>query len=114
MAIVFDGPVTPDALTTFVREVPTPADQVLNLILPDRTLNRNTVDLQELTRVNRTARFRAFDARLHVSERDSTVTKQVKLPPLSSSVSVGEFERLQLRHDFREQLDLHPSRDRQF
>jgi len=96
MAIVFDGPVTPDALTTFVREVPTPADQVLNLILPDRTLNRNTVDLQELTRVNRTARFRAFDARLHVSERDSTVTKQVKLPPLSSSVSVGEFERLQL------------------
>ena len=96
MAIVFDGPVTPDALTTFVREVPTPADQVLNLILPDRTLNRNTVDLQELTRTNRTARFRAFDARLHVSERDTTMTKQVKLPPLSSSVSVGEFERLQL------------------
>lgn len=96
MAIVFDGPVTPDALTTFVREVPSPADQVLNTILPDRVLNRNTVDLSELTNTNRTARFRAFDARLHVSQRNSTTLKQVKLPPLSSSLSVGELERLQL------------------
>lgn len=96
MAILFDGPVSPDDLTAFVREVPSPADQVLNLILPDRVLNRNTVDLSELTRTNRTARFRAFDARLHVSERDVSTTKQVKLPPLSSSISVGEFERLQL------------------
>jgi hypothetical protein len=96
MAILFDGPVTPDALTTFVREVPSPPDQVLNLILPDRILNKNTVDLSELTRTNRTARFRAFDARLHVSERDTISSKQVKLPPLSSSISVGEFERLQL------------------
>lgn len=96
MAIVFDGPVTPDALTTFVREVPSPADQVLNRILPDRISARNTVDLSELTRTNRTARFRAFDARLHVSERDMSALKQVKLPPLSSSISVGELERLQL------------------
>lgn len=96
MVILFDGPVSPDDLTAFVREVPSPADQVLNLILPDRVLNRNTVDLSELTRTNRTARFRAFDARLHVSERDVSLTKQVKLPPLSSSISVGEFERLQL------------------
>ncbi len=91
MALVFDGPVTPDALTSFVREVPSPADQVLNTILPDRVLNRNTVDLSELTRTNRTARFRAFDARLHVSARDISTMKQVKLPPLSSSVSVGEY-----------------------
>jgi len=96
MAIVFDGPVTPDALTAFVRDVPSPSDQVLNLLLPDRVLNRNTVDLSELTRTNRTARFRAFDARLHVSERNAVTTKQVKLPPLSSSLSVGELERLQL------------------
>lgn len=96
MAIVFDGPVTPEALTVFVRQVPTPADQVLNRLLPDRYLNRNTVDFAELTRTNRTARFRAFDGRLHVSERDASVTKQVKLPPLSTSVSTGELERLQL------------------
>jgi hypothetical protein len=96
MAIVFDGPVTPDALTTFVREVPTPADQVLNQLLPDRYFNKNTIDFSELTRTNRTARFRAFDGRLHVSERDSNITKQVKLPPLSTSISMGELERLQL------------------
>jgi hypothetical protein len=97
MAIVFDGPVTPDALTTFVREVPTPADQVLNRLLPDRYFTDNTIDFAELTRTNRTARFRAFDGRLHVSERDTNITKQVKLPPLSTSISVGELERLQLQ-----------------
>lgn len=96
MALVFDGPVSPDALTSFVREVPTPADQVLDRLLPNRTLNRNTIDLSELTRTNRTAKFRAFDARLHVSERDVTLTKQAKLLPLSSSISVGELERLQI------------------
>lgn len=96
MAIVFDGPVTPDALTTFVRQVPTPADQILNRILPDRTFTKNSVDFAELTRTNRTARFRAFDGRLHVSERDTSITKTVKLPPLSSSVSTGELERLQI------------------
>lgn len=96
MAIVFDGPVTPDALTTFVREVPTPADQVLDQLLPNRYFDRNSIDVQELTRTNRTARFRAYDGRLHVSERDTSVLKTVKLPPLSSSLSMGEYERLQL------------------
>lgn len=96
MAIVFDGPVTPDALTVFVRQVPTPADQVLNQLLPDRLVDKNTIDFSELTRVNRTARFRAYDGRLHVSERDVSVLKQAKLPPLSTSVSMGELERLQM------------------
>lgn len=96
MAIVFDGPVTPDALTTFVREVPTPADQVLNTLLPDRYFTKNSIEVQEITRTNRTARFRAYDARLHVSQRDTATLKSVKLPPLSTSLSMGELERLQL------------------
>jgi hypothetical protein len=96
MAIVFDGPVTPDAQTVFIRNVPTPAEFSLGDLLPDRFFNRNTIDLSEITRTNRTARFRAYDGRLHVSERDAGVTKQVKLPPLSSSLSMGELERLQL------------------
>jgi hypothetical protein len=50
MAIVFDGPVTPDALTTFVREVPTPSDQVLNQLLPDKLFTKNSIDFAELTR----------------------------------------------------------------
>lgn len=96
MAILFDGPVSPVALTTFVQRVPSPSQFVLNQILPDRYLTRNVVDLAEVTRTNRTARFRAWDARLHVSERDISTLKQVKLPPLSTSFNMGEYERLQL------------------
>lgn len=96
MAIVFDGPVSPDALTSYVRDVPTPQDQVLNQLLPNRYFTKNSIDVQEITRTNRTARFRAFDARLHVSERDTASLRTVKLPPLSTSLSMGELERLQL------------------
>ena len=96
MAIVFDGPVTPDAQTVFTRNVPSPSAFTLNQILPDRYIDRNWVDLAEITRTNRTARFRAYDGRLHVSERDAGIVKQVKLPPLSSSLNMGELERLQL------------------
>ena len=96
MAIVFDGPVTPDQLTVFTRNVPSPQEFSLSNLLPDRFFDRNTIDIAEITRTNRTARFRAFDGRLHVSERDAGVLKQVKLPPLSTSLSTGELERLQL------------------
>lgn len=97
MAIVFDGPVTPDALTVFTRNVPTPAEFSLSDLLPDRYFESNTIDLAEIVRTNRTARFRAYDGRIHVSERDAGITKQVKLPPLSTSLNKGEYERLQLQ-----------------
>lgn len=96
MAIIFDGPVAPDDLTEFVRQVPTPTNQVLNQILPDRLITTNRVDVATLTQRGRTARFRAFDANLHVSQRDTAAIKTVKLPPLSDSISMGELERLQL------------------
>ncbi len=96
MAIIFDGPVTPDELTAFVREVPTPAEYTLDSLFPNRTIDRNEVGIEEITRRNRTARFRAFDARLHVSERDYSELRRVGLPPLSSSLNRGELERLQL------------------
>ncbi len=96
MAIVFDGPVEPDAITTFVREVPVSDGFVLDQLLPNRYFTDNQVDFAELTRTNRTARFRTWDGRLHVSHRDTMSTKNVKLPPLSSSLNMGEYERLQL------------------
>lgn len=94
--IVFDGPVSPEDVTTFVRRVPTSDQFVLNQILPDRYLDKNEVDFAELVQTNRTARFRSFDGRLHVSARDVGSSKRVPLPPLSSSLSLGEYERLQL------------------
>lgn len=86
----------PDALTTIVRQVPVPATFALNQVLPDRYFDRNDVVFTELTKTNRTARFRAFDAKFHVSERDVIADKQVRLPALSSSKNVGELERLNL------------------
>lgn len=96
MAIVFDAEVTPDEMTAFVRNIPTPFSEALRTILPDRTVAKNKINISELTLVNRTAQFRAFDSRLHVSQRDSAVIKEVSLPPLSSSIGVGELETLEL------------------
>lgn len=96
MAIFFDAPVEPDALTTFVREVPIPSGNQLLEAFPRRDLPTNTVDFAEIVRTNRTAKYRTWDGRLHVSERDTGSEKRVGLLPLSSSLSMGEYERLQL------------------
>lgn len=97
MAIFFDAPVTPDALTAFVREVPGPADLGLTALFPRETSDDNTVDFAEIVRTNRAAKFRTFDGRIHVSERDTGGTSRVSLLPLSSSLGMGEYERLQLQ-----------------
>jgi hypothetical protein len=96
MAIVFDGPVTPDALTSFVREVPTPATYVLEQLLPNVYRDSNTIEISELTKKNRAAKFRAFDGRIHRSERDTLEVRSVKLPPVSTMNGIGELERLNL------------------
>lgn len=96
MAIFFDAPVSPDALTAFIRGVPTPSEFALSNTFDTVTEATNTVDFAEIVRTNRTARYRAFDGRIHVSERDTGSEKRVKLAPLSTSLSMGELERLQL------------------
>lgn len=96
MAIVLDGPVLPADLTTFVRSVPNPANYILNQVLPDVLISDNRVDLGIITRTNRMARFRAYDANLHRAQRDTATTSIVQLPPLSDTLVMGELERLQL------------------
>ncbi len=90
------GYVSPDAITSFIREIPTPAEYQLENILPDRFFKTNKVDWANLTRRNRTARYRAFDGRIHSSSRDIGGGGTVQLPPLSSSMNVGELESLEL------------------
>lgn len=96
MAIFFDAPVEPDDLTTFTREVPVPRELTLLNSFGRDDLETNTVDFAEIVRTNRTAKYRSFDGRIHVSERDVGSEKRVKLLPLSTSLSMGEYERLQL------------------
>jgi len=95
MVIAFDAPVSPTDLTYFMRQVPVPADNVLLPAFPARQLNSNTIDFGEIVRTNRTARFRSFDGRIHVSDRDTSSTSRVSLLPLSDSLNKGEYERLQ-------------------
>jgi hypothetical protein len=99
MAIFFDAPVEPDALTTFVREVPvnrTGQTRRLLSMFNRLEVQDNAVDFATITRTNRVARFRAWDGAVHVSKRDTGKENKVALPPLSSSLSMGEYERLQL------------------
>lgn len=96
MAIFFDAPVSPDALITFVRRVPTPSDNTLSQLFPTVYSDKNTVDFAEIVRKNRTAKYRSFDGAIHVSERDTGSEARVPLAPLSSSIGVGEYERLQI------------------
>lgn len=95
MAIWYDAPVTPDALTAFVRDVPMNPSLTLSQAFRAQTTDDNSIDFAEIVRTNRTAKFRSFDGRIHVSERDVGSTKRVKLLPLSSSLNEGEYERLQ-------------------
>lgn len=96
MAIYYDAPVAPDALTTFVRRVPTPAGNHLSAMFPTVYSDKNTFDFAEIVRKNRTAKYRSFDGSIHKSVRDSGSQSRVPLAPLSSSIGIGEYERLQL------------------
>lgn len=96
MALIFDGPVTPDDATVFVREVPTPSDHKLSAFLPDKNITDTRVEFASAARVNRTAQFRAFDGNIPQLERDSVETRQVDLLPMSIQGGKGELERLSL------------------
>lgn len=96
MAIFYEAPVLADDLTMFTRNVPLFQNFTLNQILPDRTILDNRVDVGTLTRQGRTARFRVFDGPIHVARRDSFQVYNVALPPLSDSLAIGEYERLQM------------------
>lgn len=97
MALFFDAPVSNEALTTFVRDIPFDSNLGLTNLFGRRDVESNTVDFAEIVRTNRMARYRSFDGRVHVSARDTGSEKRIPLLPLSSSLNEGEYERLQRR-----------------
>lgn len=94
MSIVFDGAVDPVALTTLVRQVPTPVDHLLAQILPPRTVADSRIRFDEIVQVNRVAKFRPLDATVAPTKRDTASKKELDLPALSVRSEVGEQERL--------------------
>ena len=95
MPINFDAPVSPADLTTFIRRVPLPSALTLSRIFPTVLKQASQVNFDEITKTNRTARFRAPDGRIHVADRDGYTNKQINMLPLSDSRNKGEYERLQ-------------------
>lgn len=96
MSLIFDGPVSPDAATAFVRQVPPAPSNVLNTILPDRLVNEQVIKWSEYSPESRTAQFRAYDGNIPSIERDSMISKQVEMQPVSVMNGKGELERLGL------------------
>lgn len=95
MAIWYDAPVSPDALTVFSRKVPVPSANSLTAAFPIRYSTDSTFDFGRIVRKNRTAKYRALDGSVARSSRDRGSLDRVPLAPLSSSLSEGEYERLQ-------------------
>lgn len=83
-------------LTGFIREVPYPANLQLSNYLPDRFVGDIEAAMDQVTRTNRAAQFRAWDSETPVSRRDSFTRSRVKLPPLGVKLPIGEYERLML------------------
>ena len=98
MAIFFDAEVTPDALTAFVRELPTPDDLAFFNTIGTRFVEDHEVDFSELIHTNRVASFRTWDGNFPTLGRDSASSSKVPLIPLGVQASaLGEYERLQLQ-----------------
>jgi len=95
--IIWDAEVTPDALTAFVRQVPANPQLTLSGMFTPNDVMDNEVDWTDITNTNRTARYRDPDGVIHSSSRDGATEKKVPLAPLSSSLSMGEYERLKLQ-----------------
>ena len=96
MAIFWDAPASPDDVTASIRRQPLPDSLTLTAEFPVEFEDDNTVNFSEIVRTNRTARYRSFDGRIHVSRRDAGSDKRVNLLPLSSSLTMGEYERLRV------------------
>ena len=84
------------AATAFVREVPLPAAWFLNRFLPDVRIDDIEATIDQVTRKNRAASFRTFDAESPIGQRPEFSRNRVTLPPISEKIPLGEHERLQL------------------
>jgi hypothetical protein len=95
MAII-DDYIQPEVLTGYVREVPQPANLVLNQFLPDRLIGNVEAAIDNVTRTNRAAHFRSWDTESPIAQRDSFQRSKIKLPPISEKLPVAEQETLML------------------
>ena len=98
MAIFCDAEVTPDALTAFVRELPTPDNLAFYNVIGAQLVDDHKVNFSELIETNRVASFHTWDGNFPTLGRDSASSSEATLMPLGVQASaLGEYERLQLQ-----------------
>jgi hypothetical protein len=88
--------VLPSVLTGYVREVPIPSQLLLSRFLPDRMIGNVEAAIDQVTKTNRAAQFRSWDAESPIAQRDSFQRSKIKLPPISQKIPVAEQEALML------------------
>lgn len=91
-----DDYVSPAELTWYAREVPSPANLILEQFLPNVQINHIEAELGEVLRTNRAARFRSWDVPVRIGKRDQLESRRVKIPPVGQKLPIGEYENLQL------------------
>lgn len=96
MTEILNDVVPGGALTAFVREVPSPANFILEQFLPNKTVTDIEAAIDTVTRRNRAAEFRSYDAETSIGGRDAFTRRKVMLPPVGQKTVIGELERLQL------------------
>lgn len=95
MALNFDL-IEPAVLTGFVRELPGPANLTLATWLPDDNIHDIEAAFTTVTKRNRAAMFRSYDAETPVGQRGDFSRSAVALPPIGQKTVVTEEERLRL------------------
>jgi hypothetical protein len=91
-----DDYVSPVELTWYAREVPQPANLILDQFLGNTQINHIEAEIGEIRKTNRAARFRSWDTPVAIGKRDTFESHRVKIPPLGQKLPVGEYEQLQL------------------
>jgi hypothetical protein len=94
--LIIDDIVTPAELTGYVREVPAPANLLLERFLPNRQIRNIKAAITEVQRTNRAAKFRSWDTETPIGKRDTFSSREVRFPPLGQKLPVGEQEELEL------------------
>lgn len=94
--MIIDDIVTPAELTGYVREVPAPANLMLERFLPDRPIRNIKAAITEVKRTNRAAKFRSWDTETPTGKRDSFSTREIRFPPIGQKLPTGEQEELEL------------------
>jgi hypothetical protein len=96
LTIVIDDIVTPAELTGYVREVPAPRNLLLERFLPVRLERNIKARITQIKATNRAAKFRNWDTPAPQGRRDSFSSRELRFPPISQKLSVGEQEELEL------------------